>query len=110
MKIQNTYDELLFAAAHAGLEPDADDLAAVRVPAGEDGEKFRSTAQATARRIVALRKQGAFGEARSIAEAAQNDYLQQFEALMPIPAAQQAKQPTEDIQDLGALGSRMFGR
>lgn len=112
MKINNTLDELLFAATH-GLEPDDEDLGQVRVPAGEDASTFLAEIRSTAQRIVDMRKEGRHGDARALADETAADYLRHFEALLPIPAGRQQTSP-EAIDDnptsLADLGSRMFRR
>lgn len=109
MNVENTFDEVIFAALQAGLVPDGSDLEQVRVPAGEDPTSFRQSLTRTAERIAALRRQGNHGEAREIAATAQGEYLASFQALLPIPAGGTAD-PEPEITDLGDLGSRMFGR
>ncbi|WP_148576053.1 hypothetical protein [Nocardioides caldifontis] len=104
MKIENTYDEVLFAAVQAGLEPDDSDVAQVRVPAGEDPQQFAASIRSTASRIAAFRKQGNNGAARKLADEAQAAYLAKFEQLMPIPAGR------NDDTSLAEIGARMFGR
>lgn len=103
MRIANTFDEVLFAALQAGLEPDDQDVAQVRVPPGEDPATFTASMRLAARRVVDARRNGLNDQAREIAATAQTEYLAKFEALAPIPAGQ-------DEDSLDDLGSRMFRR
>ena len=101
MNIENTYDEVLLAALH-GLQPDEEDLARIRIPAGEDEVAFLETVQQQTKAIAEQHRIGANGEARKLAEQAQQEYLGKFTALMPIPAG------GEDIP-ITDLGARIFG-
>lgn len=102
MRIETTLDELLYAAT-MGLEPDADDLARVTVPAGEDAQAFITALAETATQIVAAERQGFNAEAREIAEATKSEYEAKFAALMPARAGGQS----ESIEDITA---RIFRR
>jgi hypothetical protein len=101
MNIDNTFDEVVFAAT-VGLEPDDQDLARIRVPAGEDEARFLADVRSTAKEIAVKHRAGATGEARQIAEQAQQEYLEKFAALLPIPAH-------TDETPIADIGSRMFG-
>ena len=101
MNIQNTYDEVLFAAT-VGLEPDDEDLSRIRVPAGEDKAEFLAGTRSIAKSIAKSHREGSNGEARDLAAKAQQEYLDKFEALMPIPAG-------ADDLPIADVGARMFG-
>lgn len=102
MRIETTFDEVLYAAT-LGLEPDEEDFARVTVPAGEDPQKFLASARSTASRIVSARRKGLNDEAREIAAKAKTEYETKFAALTPAPAGGQV----ESVEDIAA---RMFRR
>lgn len=105
MRVENTYDEVLFAAAHAGLEPDTDELSKVRVPAGQDPVTFRSDLRGKAQLIARRKREGNNGEAMRLAEEGSTSYRAQFDELMPIPTSD----PDDDLS-LTDIGARMFRR
>lgn len=102
MKIQNTYDRLMDAAA-AGVEPDDDDLQAITPPPETDAEAFRRQVDRKARDIAALRRQGDNGEARRLAAEAAEEYRRSFEAHMPRPT-------TAEPETYETVTQRMFSQ
>lgn len=98
MRIDNTLDEVVFAAT-LGLVPDTADLDHVTVPAGVDPAKFRNDLQATAKRIAALHNQGRHADARTAAAEASDAYLDAFDHPTPAPAGSTTS--AESIEDIG---------
>lgn len=100
MRIENTYDEVLFAAT-VGVEPDDEDLARVTVPPDSDETVFRGKVRRTATEIAALRREGNNGEARRLAEQAAAAYSAAFVGPQPVAV---------DYEDTATITARMFSR
>jgi hypothetical protein len=105
MKVTTAFDQVMFAAT-VGVEPDDEDLAAVKPTPGADPAAFRHAVKAKAREIADLKRSGNHGDARHEATAAAAAYAAAFAAFLPDPIDKPP--PVEDITDLGALGERMF--
>lgn len=100
MQIENTYDEVLFAAT-VGVEPDDEDLAKVQAPPGEDESVFRRKVRRTAAEIAALRRDGHNGEARRLADQAAAAYSSAFVGPAPVVV---------EYEDSATITARMFSR